>query len=236
MVETVTIAAQPRERAGKGAARAVRRAGQIPAVIYGNGEAPILVALDPKEVLREVEKPGFFTRVYDVKLNGSTHRVLPRDVQLHPVTDRPEHVDFMRVGANTRIRVAVPVRFENQAGSPGLKRGGVLNVVRHTIDVYCVVDNIPQAITVNLEGLDIGDSVHISAVKLPDGVRPVIANRDFTIAAVAAPTVVRTAEEEAKAATATAAAVPAAAGATAAPAGGAKAPAAAEKKAPAGKK
>lgn len=229
MVDVTKIAAQPRERAGKGAARAARRAGRVPGVIYGEKATPTLIELDPKIVQAEIDKPGFFTRVFDVDVGGKVERTLARDVQLHPVTDRPEHVDFMRVGAATRIRVAVPVKFANQDKSPGIKRGGVLNIVRHTIEVYCTVDSIPQAFTIDLDGLDIGDSIHISAVKLPEGVRPTITNRDFTIAAVAAPSVMKTAEEEAaEAAAAAGAAAPAegAAAGAAAPAAGAAAPAA----------
>ncbi|HEX2115128.1 MAG TPA: 50S ribosomal protein L25/general stress protein Ctc [Alphaproteobacteria bacterium] len=229
MVEAVKIAAQPRERAGKGAARATRRAGRVPGVIYGEKQPPQLIDLDPKELTMQIQKAGqsFFTRVFDVQLNGSAIRVLPRDVQLHPVSDRPEHVDFMRVGEHTRIRVSIPVEFVNKDRSPGLKRGGVLNVVRHAIEVYCTVDNIPQIITVDLEGLDIGDSVHISAVKLPQGVKPTITTRDFTVAAVAAPSVLKSPEEEAAEAAAKAAAAPAAGeAAAAAPAAGAAAPAA----------
>ena len=244
MVEAVKIAAQPRERAGKGAARAVRRAGRVPAVIYGEKKPPQLIDLDPKELTMQIQKAGqsFFTRVFDVQLNGGAVRVLPRDVQLHPVTDKPEHVDFMRVGEHTRIRVSIPVEFVNKDRSPGLKRGGVLNVVRHAIEVYCTVDNIPQVITVDLDGLDIGDSVHISKVKLPQGVKPTITTRDFTVAAVAAPSVLKSPEEEAaEAAAKAAAAAPVAGEAGAAPAAGAKgaapaAPAAGgDKKAPAKK-
>ena len=230
MVEALKIAAQPRERAGKGAARATRRAGRVPAVIYGEKQAPQLIDLDPKELTMQIQKAGqsFFTRVFDVQLNGKGVRVLPRDVQLHPVTDKPEHVDFMRVGEHTRIRVSIPVEFVNKDKSPGLKRGGVLNVVRHAIEVYCTVDNIPQVITVDLDGLDIGDSVHISKVKLPEGVRPTITTRDFTVAAVAAPSVLKSPEEEAAEAAAKAAAAAPAAGeaGAAAPAAGAAAPAA----------
>jgi large subunit ribosomal protein L25 len=227
MVEAVKIAAQPRERAGKGAARAIRRAGRVPAVIYGEKQPPQLIDLDPKELMVQIQRAGqsFFTRVFDVEVNGKTIRTLPRDVQLHPVTDRPEHVDFMRVGEHTRIRVSIPVEFINKDKSPGLKRGGVLNVVRHSIEVYCTVDHIPQIITVDLEGLDIGDSVHISKVKLPEGVTPTITTRDFTVAAVAAPSVLKSPEEEAAEAAAKAAAAPAAE--AAAPAAGAAAPAAA---------
>jgi large subunit ribosomal protein L25 len=233
MVDATKIAAQPRQRAGKGAARAVRRAGRVPGVIYGEKAPPTLIDLDPKVIEAEVHKPGFFTRLFDVQIDSKNERALPRDVQFHPVTDRAEHVDFMRVSEKTRIRLGVPVKFINQDKSPGLKRGGVLNVVRHTIEVYCRVDNIPQVFTIDLDGLDIGDSVHISKVKLPEGVKPTITTRDFTIAAVAAPSVMKTAEEEAAeaaaAAAATAAATPAegaAAAPGAAPAAGAAAPAA----------
>ena len=212
MIETTMIAAEPRQRAGKGAARATRRADRVPGVIYGDKQPPTLIDLDPREVAREVNRAGFFTRVFDVNVKGKVERCLARDVQLHPVSDKAEHVDFMRVSEGTRIRVGVPVKFLNQDKSPGLKRGGVLNVVRHTIEVHCRVDNIPQLITVDLEGLDIGDSVHISAVKLPDGVRPTIVTRDFTIAAVAAPSVLKTVEEEAAEAAAKAAAAAALAG------------------------
>ncbi|MGQ0664667.1 MAG: 50S ribosomal protein L25/general stress protein Ctc [Pseudomonadota bacterium] len=197
MVETTRIAAKPRERAGKGAARAVRRQGRVPGVIYGGSTAPKLIDLDPKELLGELGKPGFFTRVFEVALADRSERVLARDLQTHPVSDRPQHIDFMRVSEGTRIRVAVPVKFVGHEASPGLKRGGVLNVVTHTIDVYCMLSNIPPSIGVNLEGLDIGDSVHIRSVKLPEGVKPAIVGRDFTIAAVAAPSVFKTAEEEA---------------------------------------
>jgi large subunit ribosomal protein L25 len=239
MVDATKIAAQPRERAGKGAARAVRRTGRVPGVIYGEKAPPTLIDLDPKAVQAEIDKPGFFTRVFDVDIAGKVQRALARDIQLHPVTDRPEHVDFMRVGATTRIRVGIPVKFVNQDKSPGLKRGGVLNVVRHTIEVYCRVDNIPQVFSIDLDGLDIGDSIHISKVKLPEGVKPTITTRDFTIAAVAAPSVLKTAEEEAAEAAAAAAAAPvegAAAAPGAAPAAGAPAAAGAAAPAAAGAK
>jgi large subunit ribosomal protein L25 len=231
MVDATKIAAQPRERAGKGAARAVRRAGRVPGVIYGEKAPPTLIDVDPKVLDVEVHKAGFFTRVFDVDLNGKVERALARDVQFHPVTDRAEHVDFMRVSATTRLRIAVPVKFVNQDKSPGLKKGGVLNVVRHTIEVYCRVDNIPSQFTIDLDGLEIGDSVHISKVTLPEGVTPTITTRDFTIAAVAAPSVMKSAEEEAaeaaaKTAAATAAATPEGGAAPAAGAAAGAAPAA----------
>ena len=196
MAETTKLAVEPRERAGKGAARAARRAGRIPGVIYGDGKAPTLIQMDPAALQREVVRPGFVTRLFDLQLNGGAERVLARDVQFHPVTDRAEHIDFMRVGATTRIRVSVPVIFVNQDKSPGLKRGGVLNVVRREVELVCPADAIPEQIEVDLAGADIGDSLHISRVTLPPNVHPAIADRDFTIATIAAPTVV--AEEAAE--------------------------------------
>jgi large subunit ribosomal protein L25 len=201
MADTV-FHAERRERAGKGAARAARRVGRVPGVIYGAKKAPALVSIDPKELHGELRRAGFFTNLYQVQVDGGAEQVLVRDVQLHPVSDRPVHVDFMRVDPNTRVTVQIPVVFENEAASPGLKRGGVLNVVRHEIEVRCLATQIPHQIRVDLTGLDIGDSVHISKVALPEGVRPTIA-RDFTVATVAAPTTM-TAEVEAAAPTAAA--------------------------------
>ena len=135
MADVVTIEAEARARAGKGAARATRRAGKVPAVIYGAKQEPSLVALDPRAVLRELHRPGWQSRVYEIRNNGDATQVLIRDVQFHPVTDIPEHVDFQRLVTGERVRVSVPVHFENDGLSPGLKRGGVLNVVRHTVEV-----------------------------------------------------------------------------------------------------
>jgi large subunit ribosomal protein L25 len=190
MTEVHTISANKRDRAGKGAARATRREGHVPGVIYGNKQSPLLIAMDPREIDREIHKKGFYTTLFDLKIDGAAHRVLARDIQFDPVTDRVLHADFMRVTDSTRVRVHVPVAFTNEGLSPGIKRGGVLNVVRHDIEMYCSAGNIPQSITVDVAELDIGDSVHISMVKLPEGVRPVITDRDFTIASVAPPTVV----------------------------------------------
>jgi len=189
MVDYVSLAAEPRDRAGKGAARATRRAGRIPAVIYGNKQDSVLISLSPIDMARELRGPGFFARVYEIEVGGEKHRVLARDLQMDPVSDRPIHVDFMRFSRKTRLVVEVQVIFENEELSPGLKRGGVLNVVRHAIEFRCSPENIPESIPVDLEGLDIGDSVHISAVTLPDDVELTIADRDFTIATIAAPTI-----------------------------------------------
>jgi len=189
MTEIVTLEAEVRDRAGKGAARATRRAGRIPAVIYGDKKEPLMISLDPKLFGRQLHRPGFFSHLFDISVDGTKHRTLPRDVQLHPVTDEPLHVDFVRVSAHTKTHVNVPVHFENHATSPGLKRGGVLNVVRHDIELVVSADSIPERLDVDLTGLDIGDSVHISAIKLPAGAQWAIGDRDFTVATIAAPTV-----------------------------------------------
>ncbi len=195
MAEISIIAAQRRERAGKGPARAARRAGRVPGVIYGSKKDPSIVTLDPRELDRELKTGGFLATIYDVQVDQDKERVLPRDVQFDPVTDRPIHVDFLRVSAASSVTVQVPVNFLNEEESPGLKRGGLLNVVRHEIEMICRADAIPSSIDVDLTGLDIGDSVHISMITLPDGVAPTITDRDFTIATVAAPTVVQEEEE-----------------------------------------
>ena len=228
----LVLKAERRDRAGKGAARATRRTGVVPGVIYGNKEAPELITLEPKPLEAAIKKRGFYNSVMAVELAGKRQQVLPRDIQLHPVTDRPIHADFQRVDQKSKVRVWVPVRFVNHDLSPGIKRGGVLNVVRHDIEMYCSAGNIPQSIIVDVAELDIGDSVHISMIKLPEGVRPVITDRDFTIASVAPPTVVvetvvaAPTEVTAEAAAAAAAAGGAPAAPGAAPGAAAAAPAA----------
>lgn len=212
MPQTITFRAEPRDRAGKGAARAVRRSGRVPGVLYGEGKPAALITLDPRELAREVHRPGFLARLVEIQFNGQSYRTLPRDVQIDPVSDDPIHVDFLRITAGTTITVAVPVQFTGQDTSPGLRRGGMLNVVRHEIDVICPVESIPDRLTISLAGLEIGDSIHIGAVELPPGTRPAL-GRNFTVASIAAPTAVR---EEQAAALATAAAVKAAAEAAAA--------------------
>ena len=197
MSDATTIEAEPRKRVGKGDARATRRAGRVPGVIYGGDDArPLSVSLEARGLAQQIERPGFLNTVVQLKIDGETHRVLPREVQLHPVTDVPLHVDFLRVSGTTRLSIAIPVSFHNEEECPGLRRGGVLNVVRHDIELVCTADTIPREIAIDLTGLDIGDSVHISDVSLPEGVSPAIADRDFTIATVAAPTVMPVEEEE----------------------------------------
>jgi len=195
MADRAMIVAEPRAARGKGGARAGRRAGRLPGVVYGRGEATVPVSVDAATLSLEYRRGGFFSRLYELTLAGEAMRVLPRDVQLDPVTDVPLHVDFLRLAADSRIDVDVAVHFVNDEECPGLRRGGVLNVVRHSVELNCRADAIPEFVTVDLTGLDIGDSVHISAVPLPEGVHPTIADRDFTVATIAAPTVV--AEEEA---------------------------------------
>jgi len=199
MAEFTTIPAETRERAGKGPARAVRRAGRVPGVIYGARKDPLMISMDPRDLERELKTGGFLATVYDLSVGSGRERVLPRDVQFDPVSERPLHVDFLRVSGTTRVTVEIPVHFLNEEQSPGLERGGLLNVVRHEIEFQCRADAIPHSIDIDLSGLDIGDSVHISSVSLPDGVEPTITDRDFTIATIAAPTVVQeeATEEEA---------------------------------------
>lgn len=209
MPDITTLSAERRGQAGKGAARAVRRLGRVPAILYGGGEDPEAISLDPRELSRTLARRGFLARLVDIRLDGRVLRTLPREVQLHPVSEAPLHVDFMRVGAATRVTVEVPVTFVNHEMSPGLRRGGILNTVRHGIELVCPVGNIPDQLIVDLSGLDIGDSVHISAVALPEGCRPRIVDRDFTIASIAASSALR---EEAATTATPAAAQPAAAG------------------------
>ena len=197
MSELHQLTAQMRDRVGKGAARATRREERVPGVIYGDKKSPILISLEPKELDREIHKSGFFATLYDIKVGKGTERVIPRDLQLHPVTDRPLHVDFLRVSATSRINVFVPVIFENEAQSPGIKRGGVLNIVRHEIEVLCAPDAMPHEIRIDLTGTQIGDSIHISSVALPANVTTTITERDFTIATIAAPSVQREVAEPA---------------------------------------
>jgi len=212
------LTATVRDKVGKGAARAVRRQGMIPAVIYGGKEPPIAISLPYRELDLKVHAGGFMTTVAEITVDGETIRTLPRDFQLDPVADRPLHVDFLRLVAGSTITVEVPVHFANEAGSPGIRRGGVLNVVRHRVELECPADAIPDHIVADLTGLDINDSLHISAISLPEGVKPTVV-RNFTVATVAAPAGVK---EEIRAA------AEAAAAAGEVPEGAEEAPAAAE--------
>jgi large subunit ribosomal protein L25 len=203
------IEAESRSRAGKGVARATRRAGKVPAVIYGAKQEPSLIALDPRFVLRELKRGGWRSRLYEIELGGEKTRALMRDVQFHPVTDQPEHVDFQRLASGERVRVSVQVVFVNDTICPGIKRGGVLNVVRHTVEVACDPDNIPEKFEADLATLDINDNIRWHNLTGTGDARPTVVDRDFVIATLAPPTVSAEALAEDAAAAAAAAAAPA---------------------------
>jgi large subunit ribosomal protein L25 len=199
MAELTSFATQPREGVGKGASRSLRRAGRVPAVIYGENAPQQMISIEARELRRALQSARFFSSLCNLQVNGEAVRVLPREVQLHPVTDDPLHADFVRVGRGATISVTVPVVFANEDISRGLKRGGVLNIVRRELELLCPVDSIPGEIVIDLKDADINDSVHISQVTLPEGVHPAIADRDFTIATISAPTITPEEEEEAEA-------------------------------------
>lgn len=193
------LMAEARERVGKGAARALRRSGKIPAVIYGEKQTPLPITVSYKDIYQRIHAGGFMTTVSTVNVDGQKIRVLPREYQLDPVRGFPMHVDFLRVARDTMVTVNVPVRFINEEQAPGIRRGGVLNIVRHEIEFLCPANAIPDFIEVDLDGMEIGDTVHISGIKLPEGVTPTIADRDFTVASIAAPAGLKMEEEETEA-------------------------------------
>ena len=197
MSDTNVLEGQLRERVGKGAARELRRNAMVPAVIYGDKKDPVSIALPYKELSMLIHGGGFMTTIATIKVGDEEHRVLPKDYQLHPVRDFVEHVDFLRVSRKTIVTVEIPVHFENEEIAPGLKRGGVLNIVRHTVEVNCPADSIPDSFSIDLEPYDLGDSINISSVTLPEGVEPTITDRDFTIATIASPAGLKSDEEEA---------------------------------------
>ena len=196
MSEQLTLPAEQRERAGKGASRALRRDGRVPAVIYGDKKIPLSVHVDEKSLAKMLSTGHFMNSVIMIDSGGKKHRTLPKDVQFHPVSSRPIHVDFLRIGEHSTVTVGVPVRFDNEEASPGLKRGGVLNIVRHEIELTCDAAEIPEEIHIDLTGLEIGDSVHISQVKLPKGAKSTIEDRDFTICTVVAPSAMKSEEAD----------------------------------------
>jgi large subunit ribosomal protein L25 len=184
MSEQLTLSAEARDRAGKGASRAMRREGRVPAVIYGQKQDPIQIHLEEKALVKALSGGHFMNSVIMIDVGGNATRTLPKDVQFHPVTDRPLHVDFFRIGEHSKVTVAVPIVFVDEEKSRGLKRGGVLNAVRHELELTCDAAEIPDHIDISLAGLNIGDSLHISAVTLPKGVESAITDRDFTIATI----------------------------------------------------
>ena len=200
MSEQLTLPAEARDRAGKGASRSLRREGRVPAVIYGEKKEPLSIHVEEKLLSKMMSTGHFMNSVVMIDFEGAPHRTLPKAVDFHPVSSRPIHVDFLRIGEHTKVTVAVPVRFDNEDDSPGLKRGGVLNVVQHELELVCDAAHIPAEIHIPLDGLEIGDSIHISQVKLPDGVTPANQDEDFTVATIVAPSAMKAEEEEAAAA------------------------------------
>ncbi|MCP4314623.1 MAG: 50S ribosomal protein L25/general stress protein Ctc [Hyphomicrobiales bacterium] len=196
MSNSYELKAEARERVGKGSARELRRNGMIPAVIYGDKQPPVSIALPYKDVTMKIHSGGFMTTIATIDVDGKKIRVLPKDYQLDPVRDFTMHVDFLRISKNTSVTVDVPVHFINEEESPGIKRGGVLNIVRHTVEVNCPADSIPESFIADLTGLDLGDGIHISGITLPEEVELTITDRDFTIATIAAPAGLKSEEEE----------------------------------------
>ncbi|MBB5727547.1 50S ribosomal protein L25/general stress protein Ctc [Sphingomonas prati] len=197
MSDQLTLSAETRDRAGKGASRAMRREGRVPAVIYGNKQEALSIHVEEKALMKMLNTGHFMNSVIMVDgVAGAAIRTIPKDVHFHPVTDRPMHVDFLRISEHATITVSVPVVFVDQEESKGIKRGGVLNIVQHEVDLVCDASEIPGEITISLAGVEVGDSIHISNVTLPNGVTPAITDRDFTIATMAAPTIPN-AEDEA---------------------------------------
>jgi large subunit ribosomal protein L25 len=197
MSEQLTLPAEARDRAGKGASRALRREGRVPAVVYGEKKEPLSIHVEEKLLSKMLSTGHFMNSVVMIDFKGKPQRTLPKAVDFHPVTSRPIHVDFLRIGEHTKVTVAIPVRFDDDEESPGLTRGGVLNVVQHEIELVCDAAHIPNEIHISLAGLDIGDTVHISQVKLPEGVTPYNDEEDFTVATIVAPSAMKAEEEEA---------------------------------------
>ena len=196
MSDVLTLSAETRERAGKGASRAMRREGRVPAVVYGNKQEALAIHLEEKALIKALSNGHFMNTVVMIDGVGKNVRTLPKDVQFHPVTDRPIHVDFLRIGEHTTVHVNVPVVFVDEEKAPGIKRGGVLNIVRHELALICDAAEIPNQIEISLEGLEVGASIHISSVTLPKGSKSEIEDRDFTIATIVAPSALKSSEGE----------------------------------------
>ena len=191
MVEVTQLTAESRSAGPQSSLRMLRQEGRVPAIVYGANKDPEIISLDAVALKKEINRGGFSNRLFDLKTDKKTERVLPREVQLHPVTDKPIHIDFLRLTGESEVRLAVPVAFVDEEKSPGIKRGGLINVVRHDIELICRADSIPENLSASLDGLEIGDSIHISNINLPDNVRPYITDRDFTVATIAPPTIIR---------------------------------------------
>ena len=194
MSDVLTLSAEARDRAGKGASRQHRRDGRVPAVIYGNKEDPVAIHLEERVLVKILNTGHFMNSVVMIDIGGKKTRTLPKDVQFHPVSDRPLHIDFLRISEHAKVHVNVPVHFTDEEASPGIKRGGVLNVVRHELDLVCDAAEIPSEISISLKGLEVGDSIHISSITLPNGSESGIEERDFTIATIVAPSALKSSE------------------------------------------
>ena len=203
MTEVTQIEAKKRDLVGTGISRELRGKKMIPCIIYGDKKDPVPIQVDEKKLRIQINDAGFFSKQCEIKVEESIFKVLPKDIQLHPVSEKILHVDFLRVGQNTTVTLFVPVKFINENSCEGLKQGGVLNIVRHEVEIKTLVSKIPEFLEANLDGLEIGDSIHISSIKLEQGVSPTITDRDFTIATVAPPTVMKVEEETATEETAT---------------------------------
>ncbi len=199
MTSVDVLVAQARNTTGTGAARATRREGLVPGVVYGNNKEPQMIAMDPKALVKEFHKPGFFSRLYTLSIEGKEQHVLAKDIQLHPVTDHPLHVDFQRISKNAKIHVNIPVVFINDDKCPGIKRGGLLNIVHHSLEVICPAAAIPEQIVVDLSGVGPNQSIHIADLKMPEGVVPAHPERDNTIANIVSPASGEDTAEEAQA-------------------------------------
>jgi large subunit ribosomal protein L25 len=194
MSDTLNLPAETRDRAGKGASRDLRRSGRVPAVVYGGKEEPLTIHVEEKELRRQLGTGHFFNSIVEIEVGGTTVRTLPKDVAFHPVSDRPLHADFLRVSKDTKVHVNVPVVFINEELSPGLKKGGVLNIVHHALDLVVDADKIPEEIAIDVTGLEVGDSIHIGNIKLPSGAIDGSHEQDLTIATIVAPSALKSEE------------------------------------------
>ena len=198
MAKETNIEASLRSGTGKSAVKKIIATGKIPSILYGLSEKPVNIAIDKISIQKELSAGGFLTRIFNLNIDGKKNLAIPRDVQFHPLSDQPVHIDFLRLAADSKITLDIPTKFINEESSPGLKRGGVLNINRRTIQLSCPANNIPEELVFDLSGLDIGDTIRISMTKLEEGVQPTITDRDFTVASVAAPTVVKEPEAPAE--------------------------------------
>ena len=195
-MKEVNLETSKREKTGKSSCRNLRNDGKIPAVIYGDKKEPNYICLEYLDIMKEISKTGFFSTIFNLNLNKKKIKVLPKEVQTDPLNDKPIHIDFLRVTAESKINISIPIIFINENESPGLISGGVLNTVRRKIDLICKINNIPEKLEANLKDLEVGSVVHMSDIKLPEDVSSVIADRDFTIATIAAPTIMKVEDEK----------------------------------------